>query len=987
MHSNIDNTVELISSDINAQMAKKINLKYKAARIDSVFPIKEGKNMLFMDDSVYLTDLTTLGTEKIIDSRVRDQLMTNYHFIDWPVQNDFTFFIIRNKESQEEIWITDGSPENTKMIAGPEFKSNTGIFDTCEIQSCRSFVIDDKHLGLYLKAKDFTYYLVKINLDTLSIVNQVEFSSDFNPYMKVFPDKFALLSLRNGGVYSSYLIGDDLSLTKLTSASQSNSDFAFFNDSSIALEDGRIIFAARTTSTNRVNFYISDGTVAGTDVFGNYPLTTNVTEARMRYSNNPVTGFKTSAGIYLTVQGPKVFQIDPQANTVSEVADVSAHIAGSDMVVLGDNYLYLLLDTSSKNTIVSVSLSDYSVTKIYDQAVAAMTPMSYFGGQGDEYFIATQRYSLSEYHLIYINGNTATDPSAVDEEGNEIKFYNAGATDNAFFINSKWYVTGADITGKNKLFEFDGVNFVKSAVLASNQSLRTAELHKLGDKLLFELEDEVSYGALYKARLSDFGIQKIGNFNLSKARINSSKWLDLGLKSFISIDDNLIGSELYEINSSGSADLVVDFALRDGGIGTECATTLSKIMCLDWDFSFNLTVTDGTAGGTNLFLSKADIYSMDSEEDGMQYMILSNDNYFFLNYYNLPGGGYTDIVKTDGVAAVDFGASSSWGVDYGASFISDGMGKFLFTEMSQGPIIANGNLAETENIHNAAVTDDVWDLGYHGGYWYMGYSDASWDYTLAVTDGTEAGTTAVLHDFNVGDTDEIYFTGPANDGKFLFLADDVASGLGLELWVTNGTPAGTQMLKDLVPGASGLNYALSFGVLSNYSLLQIWADGTDYDGIYLTDTSTGNLTKIIDGYKEGSDYSKALIKNDAAYFMATDNANPNICNFWKVDGSDGSVTKLGSYEPVAAENNTCDTLMIDTTNYIYFLAYTPSKGIELYQTDGSLGGTKLFLDTITGEKSLFKNNDPKLKIKANKLFFFGEESIQGAGLWSADIEI
>ena len=94
---------------------------------------------------------------------------------------------------------------------------------------------------------------------------------------------------------------------------------------------------------------------------------------------------------------------------------------------------------------------------------------------------------------------------------------------------------------------------------------------------------------------------------------------------------------------------------------------------------------------------------------------------------------------------------------------------------------------------------------------------------LWITDGTDAGT-MLLKDIYAGATNST----PGNffrlaDGKVLFAATDAVS--GRELWVTDGTAAGTTLFKDINPLAASSG-ARSIG-LSNGGLLLRADDGVN----------------------------------------------------------------------------------------------------------------------------------------------------------------
>jgi len=84
---------------------------------------------------------------------------------------------------------------------------------------------------------------------------------------------------------------------------------------------------------------------------------------------------------------------------------------------------------------------------------------------------------------------------------------------------------------------------------------------------------------------------------------------------------------------------------------------------------------------------------------------------------------------------------------------------------------------------------------------------------LWVTNGTQAGT-QLLKDINPGTTGSagIYFA-PFN-GKLYFNANDGTH--GPELWVTDGTAAGTQLVKDINTGHCLLILISSLNLMANY---------------------------------------------------------------------------------------------------------------------------------------------------------------------------
>jgi len=122
---------------------------------------------------------------------------------------------------------------------------------------------------------------------------------------------------------------------------------------------------------------------------------------------------------------------------------------------------------------------------------------------------------------------------------------------------------------------------------------------------------------------------------------------------------------------------------------------------------------------------------------------------------------------------------------------------------------------------------------------------------LWVTDGTEAGTRLVRNINPFGDA-SINGFGTVG-GRAFFSADDGVR--GSELWVSDGTSAGTFMVKEIVPGPGGsqlghygdafVNGRMLFSVGESRAL---WAsDGTGAGTIELTAETTSSMLGVVNG--------------------------------------------------------------------------------------------------------------------------------------------
>ena len=144
---------------------------------------------------------------------------------------------------------------------------------------------------------------------------------------------------------------------------------------------------------------------------------------------------------------------------------------------------------------------------------------------------------------------------------------------------------------------------------------------------------------------------------------------------------------------------------------------------------------------------------------------------------------------------------------------------------------------------------------------YFSANDGENGRELFVTDGTTEGT-QLLVDLDPGSSNYgyNYSSYPAGftefDGKLYFSANDGES--GTELFVTDGTAEGTQLLIDLNPGSSNYGYSYSSSPINftefNDKLYFSANDGENGRELFVTDGTTEGTQLLTDLNSGSSDY-------------------------------------------------------------------------------------------------------------------------------------
>jgi ELWxxDGT repeat protein len=258
---------------------------------------------------------------------------------------------------------------------------------------------------------------------------------------------------------------------------------------------------------------------------------------------------------------------------------------------------------------------------------------------------------------------------------------------------------------------------------------------------------------------------------------------------------------------------------------------------------------------------------------------------------------------------------------------------------------------------------------------YFGLDDGVSGRELWKSDGTAPGT-EMVKDINPEGNDSI----PINpflvemNGVLYFSADDGTN--GSELWKSDGTASGTEMVIDInMSGNSSpsnlinLNGVLYFSVTGTGGTSELWkSDGT---------ASGTEMIKIFNVPIENPGIDNMVSMGSDLFFTVTDDTHGT--EVWKSDGTEVGTVMVKDID--VGGGNVPDNL-ININGVLYFVMGDGSNGVELWKSDGTEEGTVMVKDIYTGVNASNPTNFTNVN---GTLFFSAYDGVNGVNsLWKSD---
>ncbi|KAA6436775.1 DNRLRE domain-containing protein [Dyadobacter flavalbus] len=362
-----------------------------------------------------------------------------------------------------------------------------------------------------------------------------------------------------------------------------------------------------------------------------------------------------------------------------------------------------------------------------------------------------------------------------------------------------------------------------------------------------------------------------------------------------------------------------------------------------------LMKTVGTAQGTVL------VKRYNSSDEWIQQMVNANGRLFFISSNTYTSKIYKSNGTEAGTMAIEDNLTSGYALPlmplgnevYFAGSVNENIGLLKASETSAAILV---KILPGGFVNPTPVGNSLYFLTY----------DELTGTELWKTDGSTAGT-VLVKDINPGQgSSDASRMRPVN-GELYFMADDGTH--GPELWKSGGTAATTMLVKDIRPGSMGSDIK-ELAAVGNKAAFTA-NDGTG-EKLWQSDGSANGTTVLAD-----MPASRLLNVNGTLYFNGNPESGSELFKSTMVTGGTSAVTNF-------AKPGSMPLGFTQINGVSYFSADDGINGRELWKTDGSTAGTMLVSDILSGANG---SNPQKITNVNGTAFFVTGSGSQVHSLW------
>jgi ELWxxDGT repeat protein len=249
--------------------------------------------------------------------------------------------------------------------------------------------------------------------------------------------------------------------------------------------------------------------------------------------------------------------------------------------------------------------------------------------------------------------------------------------------------------------------------------------------------------------------------------------------------------------------------------------------------------------------------------------------------------------------------------------------------------------------------------------------------TLSIHQATAQAQFELVTDLTPGMGPDDLFHPSDNGGSIILGGATLFRGCdgvhGCELWRSDGTSVGTEMLVDLAPGPAGGMLRSHFPTLDGLAYFV----GANAAGTYQLWRSDGTAagTEVVVGRIGPS--TSLTVYGGLLWFQGWDEVNG--AEPWISDGTPAGTRLLVDLEPGPGDSD--PELFTGAGSLVYFSAFTSASGTELFASDGTGPGTFLVTEIEPGPNGSSPEN---LTAFGTLLLLSATETTSGNEVWRSD---
>jgi ELWxxDGT repeat protein len=304
--------------------------------------------------------------------------------------------------------------------------------------------------------------------------------------------------------------------------------------------------------------------------------------------------------------------------------------------------------------------------------------------------------------------------------------------------------------------------------------------------------------------------------------------------------------------------------------------------------------------------------------------------------------------------------------------------------MSDGTAAGTVKVKEINPATSGTTGSHPYNLTVFNNKLFFSAEDSSFNSELWMSDGTEAGTVKVK-EINPTLNSHVHNLFVFN-GKLFFSAQDTNG--NSELWVSDGSEAGTVKVKEINPGTSGSDSGSNPRELTVYNnkLFFHAQDSSGNSELWMSDGTAAGTVKVkeINPATSGNAQSfprELTVYNDKLFFIARDTAGND--ELWMSDGTEAGTVNVKEINPATNSGSQPYDLTV-FNGKLYFSARENSSNSELWMSDGTAAGTVKVKEISPGDGSADHSSPYNLTVFNGKLYFSAQDRLSNRELWVSD---